>query len=138
MRDNIITMSFYKETRVPVLTDAYRFQPKGKLAFVQRWLWKLLHRMGALKFHFDEIVDYKRIYINRDDFSKSLYEAYGRCFPYRKPTKVYMGPEEFDKLAKTSIAGHCSMFSFDIPMGYQTMFNLPVTVVPHMNGVLII
>lgn len=143
MRDNIITMSFYKETRVPVLTNSFEFVPKGRFKFLQIWMWKLLLKMNALKPFWQDQNKVERVHINRMDFAKNLWEAYGRCFPYmdRKPKKVYMGPHEFTELAHSHIDSNIlrSAFTFDAEMKYNGyVFNLPITIVPHMNGVLIL
>jgi hypothetical protein len=134
---NIVTMSYLEETLTPFRTDAYELKPNGRLAFFQKWMWKLLHKMDVLKPYWDTSVEIKRVLIDTKKFADDLIDAYGKCFPHSRPKHVYMGPAEFERLAMDEWNG--GMFTFDIKLGYNgVLFNLPVTVVPHMNGVLII
>jgi hypothetical protein len=96
-------------------------------------------KFGALRSHWGELTEYKRIDIDTSDFGEQLWVAYSKCWPHRtKPKQVFMGPEEFEKLIHQSYKNQVP-FTFDIKMGYNgTLFNLPITVVPHMNGVLIV
>jgi len=140
-KDNYVTMSFFKTHNHPVLTEAYEFNPTGKWIGLQKWLWKLLGKMGALKQFWDNEQTTTRIEFNGDDFGKYLMQSYSNCFPNTEPKHVYIGPREFDGLMyDREVAQKIGMaFSFQTKMGYNhKMFNLPVTVVPHMNGVLII
>jgi hypothetical protein len=136
---NKISMAYTTEKTKLVLTPAYEFRPVGRFIFLQKWLWQWLMKFGALKQHWDETVECKRVDIDRDDFGNRLWEAYSKCFPYTKPKQVFMGPDEFEELARTSQYENRVPFTFDIKMGYNgLLFDLPVTVVPHMNGVLIV
>lgn len=137
---NYVTMSFYNEKTTMLQTAAYEFKPYGRFAFVQKMLWKLLLKMNVLKQYWDPQLNVKRVNINTKDFSKRLLEYYNRSFPDRvRPSKVYMGPKEFDRLAHLSYKDQYSIFTFNVEMGYNgKLFNLPITVIPHMNGVLIV
>ena len=140
MSPNTITMSYTKEQYIPFLTDAVEFRPTGRLQFFQKWLWKALRKMGALKPYWDQTVEVKRVHIDRKDFCKRLVDSYFKCFPsHDRPKQVYMGPREFQELAMLKEYEHGGIFTFGVRMGYSgKLFDLPITVVPHMNGVLII
>lgn len=139
MRDNIIKMHLMKETTNLVLTDAYEFRPVGRLAFLQKWMWKLLKKMQALHLYYDSKIEVKRIEFREDDFIKRLQKHYIDCFPRTQPKKIYMGPEEFQKLSSYNMETLMSVgFTFNIGMRGYSVFNVEVEVIPYMQGVLII
>lgn len=148
MANDQITMSWYNQTTEPVLTDAYVFKPVGRLKQIQRGLWWALRKFGSLELYWSKQSKYKRINFSSKTFADNLTNAYSKCFSNReRPSRVFIGPGEFEQLAYQPFHG-LSMSTFDIPLstGYtdalgqsrSKIFNLPVTVVPHMNGVLII
>lgn len=135
--DNIVSMHYLRDKTVYVPTDAKRFVPKGRFAFLQKWLWSWLVKMGALEDHMDQTVKVEKIEFRKKDFADRLLDAYGACFPNKQPTHVYMGPAEFEEL----MFMNCNyiQLDFDVKIGYdRKMFGLPVTVVPHMKGCLIV
>ena len=135
---DVITMHYTKERRIYVPTDAVLFKPKGRLSIIQKWLWAQLEKMGVLEPYEKPTVKVERIAFSSTDFSNRLIEAYGKCFPYDKPKHVYIGPEEFDRLVGSKNHVIVSL-DFTVRMGYnKQIFGLPVTVVPHMKGCLIV
>lgn len=119
-------------------TNAYVFVPKGRSSFLQQWLWKALTKLGAVKMYYEETIEYNRIDIDKGILSEKLLAAYYDCFPTNRPSRVYMGPRELVELLDIRYDG-LQLITFDIEMGCKyTLYNLPVTIVPHMNGVLII
>lgn len=134
-----ISMTYTREIPKYVLTSAYEFHPTSKFTFLQKWFWNWLIKLGALKQYWNEKISYVRIDIDQNDFANRLWEAYSKCFPYNtKPKQVFLGPDEFQELISQQYDNKLP-FTFDITMGYSgTLFNLPVTVIPHMKGVLIV
>lgn len=139
MSRDLITLSYTNDFHYSVKTAAYEFKPSGRFAFFQKWLWKLLWKMDTIKPHWEDKVKVERIVISRKDLGERLWEAYHKCFPRgEKPSKIFMGPEEFQTLLAQPYDYQCR-FGFYVETGWNgRMFNLPVEVIPHMNGVLII
>lgn len=134
---NIVTMHYLRDKIIHVPTDAKRFVPKGRLAFLQRWLWSWLNKFGSLEEHLDREVKVEKIEFRKKDFADRLIDAYLSCFPDKQPTHVYIGPAEFEELM--FINSNYVSLDFSVQMGYnRRMFNLPVTVVPYMKGCLIV
>lgn len=139
MTDNIITMHYYNEKTVRFLSPAYEFKPHGRLQWLQLWMWRMLFKMNALEAHFDQRTEFKKVVIDRKSVAKNLLEAYRKSFPDRRPRQVYMGHKQFEELAHNHLEHHLVGFAFDVPMSYNgTVFNLPITVLPNMDGVLIV
>lgn len=139
MSDNIITMHYYDEKTVRFLSPAYEFKPHGRLQWLQLWMWRMLFKMEALEAHFDQRTEYQKVIIDRKSVAKNLLEAYRKSFPDRQPRQVYMGHKQFEELTYNHLEHHLVGFSFDISMNWErTVFNLPITVLPNMDGVLIV
>ena len=139
MTENIIQMHYYNEKTVRFLSPAYEFKPHGKLQWLQLWMWRMLFKMNALEAHFDQRTEYQKVIIDRKSVAKNLLEAYRKSFPNKQPRQVYMGHKQFEELAYNQLEHHLVGFAFDVPMGYNgTVFNLPITVLPNMDGVLIV
>lgn len=138
MRDpNIVSMHYLRDKIIYVPTDAKVFAPEGRFAFLQKWLWSLLSKFGALQDHQDQKAIVEKIEFSKKEFADRLLDAYCDCFPNSKPRHVYIGPVEFEELM--FVNPNYIQLDFDVKMNYnQTMFNLPVTVVPHMKGCLIV
>lgn len=139
MSDNIITMHYHSEKTVRVLSPAYEFKPHGRLQWLQLWMWRMLFKMKALEAYFDQRTDYKKVIIDRGSVAKNLLEAYCKSFPRNKPRQVYMGHKQFEELAGNHLDHYLVGFTFDINMNWEgRVFNLPITVLSNMDGVLIV
>ena len=139
MTDNFITMHYYDEETVRFLTPAYEFKPHGRLQWLQRWMWRMLFKMEALEDHFDQKTEYKKVIIDRGSVAKNLLAAYHESFPRNKPRQVYMGHKQFEELTGNHLDHYLVGFTFDIDMNWEgRVFNLPITVLSNMDGVLII
>lgn len=138
-KDNIIEMHYYDERTIRFLSPAYEFKPHGRLKWLQLWMWRMLFKMNALEAYFDQRTEFKKVTINRDSVAKNLLEMYYNCFPRNKPRQVYMGHEQFKELTGNCLEHRLVSFRFDINMNWERkVFNLPITVLSNMDGVLII
>ena len=138
-KDNIITMHYYDERTVRFLSPAYEFKPHGRLQWLQLWMWRMLFKMKALEAYFDQRTEYKKVIIDRGSVAKNLLEAYSKSFPRNKPRQVYMGHKQFEELTGNHLEHYLVGFSFAVPMAMDgKAFDLPITVLSNMDGVLII
>ena len=139
MTDNIITMHYYNEKTVRFLSPAYEFKPHGRLQWLQLWMWRMLFKMNALEAYFDQRTEYQKVVIDRKSVAKNLFEAYHKSFPNNKPRQVYMGHQQFEELTGNRLDHYFVGFTFDIDMNWERRaFNLPITVLSNMDGVLIV
>lgn len=138
-KDNIITMHYHSERTVRFLSPAYEFKPHGRLHWLQCWMWRMLFKMKALEAYFDQREEYKKITIDRGSVAKNLLEAYSKSFPRNKPRQVYMGHKQFEELSGNHLDHYLVGFSFAAPMSIDgKAFDLPITVLSNMDGVLIV
>lgn len=127
------------------IKDAYIFKPTGKLQWLQQKLYTWLMKRGSLQHWQPSYAVYKKIVIDHDKVSKKLIAAYRGIFDYygRDAKRVYMGFEDYESLMGESMED-LRHVGFDFNMRYNyndremTVMNLPVHVVPHMKGVLIV
>ena len=139
MTDNFITMHYFDEETVRFLTPAYEFKPHGRLQWLQLWMWRMLFKMKALEAYFDQKTEYKKVIIDRGSVAKNLLAAYHKSFPRNMPRQVYMGHKQFEELTGKQLEHYLVGFTFDIDMNWEgRVFNLPITVLSNMDGVLII
>ena len=106
------------------------------------WLRKLLVKFGWISNALDECTKYETIEFKTDEFVKDLLaKYYYACNLNKQIRHVYMGPEDFDELLSNKRAHEMGIFNIDftVPISYnRTVFNVPVTVVPYMKGVLFV
>lgn len=139
-----VRMQICEKDFIPFSTPAFEFKPKGKFLFLKKWMWKKLHEWKQLDHHYDHTIQYRTVSIDRVRVADRLLTAYKYCFPYNmRPTRVYIGPEEFDELVG-GFNNVRQILQFDVEMGFgygkdgYHIFNIPITVLPHMKGVLIV
>lgn len=139
MGNNIISFYVYKEKPISVRFDCYyTFKPTGRFQWLQKIMFNFLRKKKALDFAVQDKIEVERVIINTKDFARNLWEQYLSAKSYMKPSMVYMGPDQFNELAYQDYNTR-SKFSFEIKANYQkTVFNLPIVVIPHMEGVLIV
>lgn len=121
---------------------------KDSAGWVSRLLWDVLHAMGAIDRYREERATYKNVEINGDKVMALLRSSFGRCFPDHVPTQIYMGPRQLDELVLETGRMFDKQLhhtiSFDGGMNYYIASgkaeyrDCPITVVPHMDGVLVI
>jgi hypothetical protein len=133
-------MYYRNQTTFTIETPAYDFEPKGKLKWLQRFMWNMLFKMEAIQQHYDTKTEVKKVLIDRGSVADNLLKSYRSWFNYgKKPTRVYMGHEQFEELSYNHLEHHLVGFNFTVPMSYnRTVFDLPIEVLPNMNGVLIV
>lgn len=142
---NHITMHWYRETRTMVQTPSYEFNRSPKWwSFVQDWAWKLLLKTGGLKPWFDEKIEVKKATFNRQDLAKYIFNAkmHIQYDMNHVPKHIYMGGAQFQEFLNMPY-DNLTATGFTIDMvrhSYEgrKIFEVPVTIVPWMDGVLIV
>ena len=144
-RDNRVSMVFNREHNfLRIEPDAYRFRPRGWLEPLQHLAWWLLTRSGAMKRHTVEERYFTQISIDGDRAMDRIFKARGELFQLgRRPEKVMLGVEDMAEIMDDP--KFRDMMHFNQPVNFegrvgfdQSVYGLPVEIVPHMRGVLVL
>jgi hypothetical protein len=104
------------------------------------WFWKYLHKKGALTNFIDVEEKISVIRIDEDKLYKQINLALGGLYSVDyKIKKIYMGPDVFQECLheKTDLGAH--PLNFDVTLHKdREIFGIPVEVIPHMKGILIV
>jgi hypothetical protein len=139
-------IALYKmDTLTTAVRDGWSFTPHGRLAWLQRFLWRRLVKMGAVGVNLRDEVKIVRLPCDADTVLGKIIEAREGLFrAYREPKEVLIGPETLAELLNTpELRDWQSPFTIESRAaigdrsGGKRMFNLPVHVVPTMEGVLV-
>lgn len=125
----------------------------GRLAWLQRMLWHWLEKMGALNQAYRESVEVIRLPLTADEILDRIVEQYEGLFEVdRIPKEVLIGSSTLaDLLSCDQLRHFPERFGFDADVEYtldkrrdptaprrRRIYNLPITVVPQMDGVLVL
>lgn len=127
--------------RISLRPVGFDLRPHGWLAWLHRALWWALHRLGALSQKFEEKVDILRLPVSNDDVLCAIMEAREGLFQVnRRPSEVLIGPHTLAELINCpELRDWNSPFRIDATAGFErTLFNLPIRVVPQMEGVVVL
>ena len=140
---NIIKVALYEsDTKLAPVNDQWKFQPAGRWSCLQKLAWKLLMRTGALETGIEYTTTYQTIQIDGDKALASIMKQRHYAFSQfcRRPTMIYIGPEDMADIMRD--VGYCNVKSpinFSGRAGYDyDIYDLPVRIVPHMRGCLVV
>ena len=139
-RNNIISMYVHKSSIIKVPTNSYEFKPSGRFIYIKNLLWKILKKSNSLKSYFDQEIAIERVDIDNNELYDRIYKQYFSILDQGfKPKKVYIGIDEFQDISSLTDNNGNYVMQFDMKLNYnRTLFNLPVTVLPYMKGLLIV
>ena len=135
-------MAFYSRIgELPLGTKAFEFGPKGRWAWLQSLCWNFLRRQKCLHPHFDSKDLVQEVLIDQEKITEAIMQAMVECArAYYLPTKVYLGWDEFTKLCAD--VDFCRRHPFTLPsekfQSGHRIFDLPIYVIPHMQGILVV
>jgi hypothetical protein len=94
-----------------------------------------LIKFGVIRDYIDETETVSVIDFDPKDITNAIYEQMKSLYVVDyKPSKVYISAECFYHLCYNKSKEIVNYIDFDVKMGYNgTIFNLPVTAVPHMT-----
>lgn len=137
-RYSTIHLRKYKRNRVLELyPDNWVYQRKNWFSDL---LWNLLRRLNCLS-NFSAVEEtVETISIDSTKLTDKILEVmYSLNMNHIKPKHIYIGPDEFEKVLYEGNAEFNNYVDFDVTMGHnRKLFSLPVTVVPHMSGILVV
>jgi hypothetical protein len=123
------------------LHEGWELNPRGRLAWLQRLFWRALGKMGALSPAMNEYVEVLRFPMDNDSVFRCIFESQSDLFMrHRRPSEVLIGPNTLSELiACPELRDYPSPISFNAHCGFgKTIFNLPIRVVPQMEGVVVL
>jgi hypothetical protein len=119
--------------------DAYKFKPRGRMQWLQRVAWRLLHRFGALEQAMEPHVRTVRHMVDGDTVIQRLIEQRAALFDYlnKEGQRVIMGSEDYAQLMRSpEVASMHFMFDARVGKGREIM-GLQIEVVPWVRGVVV-
>lgn len=141
-------INLYRMERVPFrVQEGFDLQPRGRFAKLQQKLWDWCRKKGLIVHHYRDTEEVKRIVIDGCDLFDRIHEQYYSLMEnMREPEMVLIGPQTLCEIANMPEMrdyndGPFTMNAFGErrhTSGRREMFNLPVRVVPHMEGCLIL
>lgn len=141
MNSKIITVVAQTDLVSAFAPDAYRLNASGRFAFLSRWLWAALDKLGALK-----TADDKRKVVSTHRFDadsvvenifKQKHEAM-RDFD-AKPYLILIGCEDFNELIGAGDFRQMMTFRSERALRFDAEFiGVDVMVVPWISGVVVL
>lgn len=147
---NYIEIFSVKQTPVMVLREnVYELDANGRFAKLWTWLYGKMLKYKQLRSFYERTMVTEKVVIDQSDFTAKLYEYYKVARLDRTPTQVYVGPAEFQEMARASRHAtdnfYSGFVSFNVVLDAgirnasgMKLGDLNVTVVPYMKGVLIV
>lgn len=157
MRQRQVIELYTMKRKITKIPNGHKLNAHGRLARVHRFLWRTLERMGALAQAYDDHEKVIRIPFDADSAFEKIEEGYGNLMEFdRQPFEVLIGPRTLSELM------HCRElrdYNYPFTMEAQTerweqphrsypgdptsrpvrkIFNVPIRVVPQMEGVLVL
>lgn len=132
-----------RTTGLMIRTDAYAFQPAGRLAWLQRLFWRFLLSNGALERHYDRSEKVEVIKIDTDNFMERLDRQLASVavhFDHSCET-VLIGAKDFAEMM--SCMPPEAAFNFQasrswINSGRHEVWGVEIRVIPWMSGMVVI
>lgn len=124
-----------------LIHEGYELYAHGRLAWLSRWLWRALQRLGALKPAMNEYADVLRLPLDNDSIFERIFKSRRDLFAHnRRPVEVLIGPGTLSELINCpELRDYSSPFSFSAQAGFdRKIFDLPIRVVPQMEGVVVL
>lgn len=146
--DDVQVIDIYKSKLTPIrIPEGFVLSPKGRFAKLQQRVWNWAVAKGLIVNHFITGEKVTRVAVRKSDLFDRLMDQYETIMlSMRDPEVVLMGPDTFRKMMRLSYE-----IPHDTPFGLTAtgyvkryrdqkaeIFNLPVRVIPHMEGCLIL
>lgn len=145
-------IEIFSAKRTPAMElreNAYGLNANGRFAKLWTWLYRKMLKHKQLRSFYERTMITEKVVIDQSDFTAKLYEYYKVASREKRPTQVYVGPVEFQEMARASgpaadnfYSGFIS-FNVNLDAGIRNasgmkLGGIDVTVVPYMKGVLIV
>jgi hypothetical protein len=116
--------------------DHYELRPHGRLAWLQRLIWRALHKMNALVLGMEDCVTFKTVTIDAERVIDQVAEAKSRL--RYGATRVLLGPSEMSEIMRDPTFRDMAFHAEPTSVRPPTFLGLTIEIVPHMQGVLVL
>ena len=140
MNERIEFVELKQHTNYAIRPNAYAFEPKGRLQWFQKLLWKYLIDVGTIKTTYSDVVTTTRHTINPYKFMDALYFQKSYLFAEfgRRGDMLLIGAEDYAKLiSDPNISSHEFSFGTEYRRG-DRISELNVKVIPWMRGFVVV
>lgn len=136
MTNTTITVAIFKDVNKRIkLENSFEYNPSRGFKLAQKLCFWVLRKLKCYSFH--ETSDVVRVNIDTRDLFKLVQRQIMHLYDMgEKPTKIYIGREEFMQLTKQELGG-MNMISFSVE-NHKQLMGFKVEVLPYMNGVLVV
>lgn len=131
-------LRYYKQRTVRSISpDRYAYTRRNWFSDL---LWKGLWKLGCISHPYDEREETSVATFKAKDIADAvLRQMRSMERNYIRPTHVYMSNEVFEELIYEPRYQHMGYLTFNIDLRDERgLFGVPVTIVPHMTGILVI
>lgn len=137
MDNKIRLIKTEQQTVAAINPDRFEFNPRGRFPWLQRWLFKLLAKLGANSL--EKSVTYKTVEIDTTRILEALFENQRNVMElYNKRARyVVIGRKDFTRFCSDPEYRDPLYFNFSAPIGInnqRTILGLEVVVVPWIDG----
>lgn len=140
MRGEPINIRVYKSKQTSsILHDRWEFTSRN---WISTLCWRILQKMHCLRNAIEHTATITLYQINPKSVTDAIFkQMVSLDILHIKPKHVYMSYEMLDECLYEArkLDNPFQYINFDIKMGFnQEIYGLPVTVVPHMTGMLVV
>lgn len=131
-------LRYYKSKTVrSVLPDRYSYTRRNWLSDL---LWKALWKLGCLSNPIDEREEVSVATFKPKDIAEAVLRVMrSMSMNHMRPTQVYMSNAVFEELIYEPRYQHMGYLTFNVNLrDDRGLFGVPITIVPHMEGILVI
>lgn len=133
-----ITISIYKNKKFKITEPGvFKYTYKNKIL---DWFFKLLLRYKALSPWISNEEKIEVVHVNVDSLHELILKTLQSIRYIREvPSHVYLGPEKFEELIYESYNQGSNYINFTTELAVnKRIFDIPITVVPHFEGILVV
>lgn len=135
---NIITvMKPVIEKKWKTSSNVFTYQKHRRFDLLQKLAFWYLGRIGAYASYLEETTTYQTI-DTHDIIRKAQEQILGMINYGRRPAHIYIGPGDLDKMLADhgAISGKVQMHVGE--NGFRSILGIPFTIIPGMQGVLVV
>lgn len=136
---NHITMAFQRPEHISYVSmDEWAFTPQKRWRWLHQAAWWFLRKTKGVGNMVKDRTEYRTVTINAKNVADTIVRSMKELhIAHMRPKQVFMGPSQIDELHADP--RFYDPLRFTAPVGFnRKVFGLPVTVVPWMDGVLVV
>lgn len=140
MNERIEFVELRQNTNYAIRPNAYAFEPKGRLQWFQKLLWKYLNAAGTIKTTYIDVVTTTRHTVEPYKFIDALYRQKSYLFAEfgRRGDTLLIGAEDYAKIiSDPNIINSEFSFGTEYRRG-DRIAELNVKIIPWMRGFVVV